>query len=151
VKWHSAFFAPFPSFSAIYWLFCNFRSTGKAMYQFKKVDRYFRWGIRSFLAGGKKKLEKSSAVLLMLGITQALNSAATKQMGFPTQRHCRARKTRTSKDQLAPSITQTPQARPTHWVSDFIVGNLSHLNALASTPQIGVIPHPVGEQDRVIN
>jgi hypothetical protein len=35
------------------------------MYQFKKVDRYFRWGIRSFLAGGKKKLEKSSAVLLM--------------------------------------------------------------------------------------
>jgi hypothetical protein len=35
------------------------------MYQFNKVDRYFRWGIRSFLAGGKKKLEKSSAVLLM--------------------------------------------------------------------------------------
>jgi hypothetical protein len=35
------------------------------MYQFKKVDRYFRWGIRSFLAGGKKKLEKSSAILLM--------------------------------------------------------------------------------------
>jgi hypothetical protein len=65
VKWHSAFLAPFPTFSAIYWLFCNFCSTGKAMYQFKKVDRYFRWGIRSFLAGGKKKLEKSSAVLLM--------------------------------------------------------------------------------------
>jgi hypothetical protein len=65
VKWHSAFLAPFPTFSAVYWLFCTFCSTGKVMYQFKKVDRYFRWGIRSFLAGGKKKLEKSSAVLLM--------------------------------------------------------------------------------------
>jgi hypothetical protein len=54
VKWHSAFFAPFPTFLAIYWLFCNFRSTGKAMYQFKKVDQYFRWGIQLFLAGGKK-------------------------------------------------------------------------------------------------
>jgi hypothetical protein len=65
VKWHSAFLAPFPTFSAIYWSFCNFCSTGKAMYQLEKVDRYFRWGIRSFLAGGKKKLEKSSAALLM--------------------------------------------------------------------------------------
>jgi hypothetical protein len=54
VKCHSAFFAPFPTFSAIYWLFCSFCSTRKAMYQFKKLIGIFGGESDRFWLVGKK-------------------------------------------------------------------------------------------------